>query len=352
MNYLETADIASNLGVASSEGQLPEVLGQPDRCAPDTMQGHAMHEESRTAQALSHLEAVMAGLGGEMVVHAEEDGLIKFSVHFQSTPAVIQRMEALLYPSLPATGGEIEPSGNREEHDSGADNILNITKQFMHAFCQGDLEGCREVLRQITDQQPNHELFVEIGQLAREFHTSLSQLTDTLDPALRVIVEERLPDSGSRLEHILEITENAANTTLDRVEAMQGRNEADVEHVKRLKDILENLTALGPMAHSSLRDASAITVELESSMTQTRDDLVSILMAQDFQDLTGQIIQRVLSLLKDLEAKLVNVVKVFGSRGERVECEAETLYGPAHKGKAEALHSQDDVDSLLADFGF
>ncbi len=154
------------------------------------------------------------------------------------------------------------------------------------------------------------------------------------------------------MEHILEITENAANTTLDRVEAMQGRNETDVEHVKRLKDILETLTALGPRAHSSLSDASAITVGLESSMTQTRDDLVSILMAQDFQDLTGQIIQRVLSLLKDLEAKLVNVVKVFGARGERVECEAEALYGPAHKGKVEALHSQDDVDSLLADFGF
>ncbi|MHC1745233.1 MAG: protein phosphatase CheZ [Syntrophobacteraceae bacterium] len=352
MNYLETSDIAPKIGVANSEDQLSDPVGIPEVTAPDTPQEPASREESRTAQALSHLEEVMAGLGGEMVIHAQEGGLVKFSVHFQSTPAVIQRMEALLHPSLSASNAGTDLCEETPQTDSEVNRILKITKQFMHAFCQGDLEECREVLRQVADKQPNHELFLEIGQLAREFHTSLSQLTETLDPAFRVIVEEKLPDSGSRLEHILEITENAANTTLDKVEAMQGRNETDIEQVRRLQDLLGNLTALGPMALSSVSEATDIAMKLASSMTQTRDDLVSILMAQDFQDLTGQIIQRVLTLLKDLETKLVNVVKVFGGRGEHIECEGEVLYGPAHKGKTEALHSQDDVDSLLADFGF
>lgn len=352
MNYVESSDIARSFVAADAVDQLPDIFEATDAFVPGTSQGHASPKDPRTAEALAHLEEVMAGLGGEMVVHAEENGLVKFSVHFEAAPTVIKRMEALLHPGHPSSGGESEPNEQAGLLDSEASRMLKITKQFMRAFCEGDLEECREVLRQVADQQTKHELFMEIGQLAREFHTSLSQLTETLDPDFRNIVEEKLPDSGSRLEHILEITEKAANTTLDKVETMQGRNETDIEHIKRLQQLFDNFTALGPAAQSSLTDASAIAIKLAASMTQTRDDLVSILMAQDFQDLTGQIIQRVLTLLKDLETKLVNVVKVFGARSEGLECEAETLYGPAHKGMTEALHSQDDVDSLLADFGF
>jgi chemotaxis protein CheZ len=352
MSYLETSGMVRPLEVGTCDNLHSNPNGNPGSGRHAEVPANTLSEHNPTAQALSRLEEIMAGLGGELVVHAEEDGLVKFSIHFQSSPALVQRIESLLCPALPAADNVATRAAEPEHHDPETASILLTTKKFMRAFCQGDMEMCREVLREVADQQTDQELFVEIGQLAREFHTSLSQLTETLDPAFRVIVEEKLPDSGSRLEHILEITENAANTTLDRVEALQGRNEEDIEQIKQLRQILETLTALGSQAHSRLNDAAAIAEKLASSMAQTRDDLVSILMAQDFQDLTGQIIQRVLTLLRDLETKLVTMVKVFGARGERVEEDREALYGPAHKGKTEALHSQDDVDSLLADFGF
>jgi len=352
MNYLETSDIIRERAINTPDDHHGDTFVNPESDNPVKPTDSAQSERSSTTQALSRLEEVMAGLGGELVVHAEEDGLVRFSVHFQSSPTIVQRIETLLCPHLPAPDAESSRIADSYQEDPEVDRILQTTKQFMHAFCQGDLETCRQALRQVADQQTNQELFLEIGQLAREFHTSLTQLTETLDPAFRVIVEEKLPDSGSRLEHILEITENAANTTLDRVEVMQGRNEEDIAQIKRIREILETLTPLGPQAHSRVNEAATIAETLASSMAQTRDDLVSILMAQDFQDLTGQIIQRVLALLKDLETKLVGVVKVFGARGERVEEAPEDLYGPAHKGKSEALHCQDDVDSLLADFGF
>ncbi len=352
MNGLETS------GMGHADRAVPCVDHQSTLVAnieakPSAAVAEPIHSASpRTMEALSRVEAIMAGLGGVMVVHPNENGLVKFSVHFESSPALVERIEALLCSGVPdgEAGSSSEVQGYRSDEE--IDRILQTTKQFMQAFCEGDLARCRDLLRRFADQQSQRELFVEIGQLAREFHTSLSDLTETLDPAFRILVEEKLPDSGSRLEHILEITERAANTTLDKVEAMQGRNEEDIKRIKRLGEILDVLKAIGPKAKAHLNEAATVTEHLASSAGLSRDDLVSILMAQDFQDLTGQIIQRVLTLLKDLETRLVNLVKVFGVREEQVEVEQDDLYGPAHKGKIDALHSQDDVDSLLADFGF
>jgi len=93
--------------------------------------------------------------------------------------------------------------------------------------------------------------------------------------------------------------------------------------------------------------------ELQVSLNQTSEDLITILTAQDYQDLTGQIIQKIIVLLKNLESNLVNVIRTFGVRLDgRKEDVGEELYGPAHEGRVSAMHSQDDVDSLLAEFGF
>jgi len=87
-------------------------------------------------------------------------------------------------------------------------------------------------------------------------------------------------------------------------------------------------------------------------MNQNREDLDAILTAQDYQDLSGQIIQKIMKMLKDLELKLVNVIRTFGVKQESAKKEDEELYGPAHQSRVESVHSQDEVDSLLAEFGF
>jgi len=104
------------------------------------------------------------------------------------------------------------------------------------------------------------------------------------------MVEDKLPDSGNRLEHILELTERAANTTLDHVETIQKRNERDLELVAQLGEIVGELRAVGGQAEKKLGAGSALTAELSASILQTRDDLTTILMAQDYQDLTGQVV--------------------------------------------------------------
>ena len=92
---------------------------------------------------------------------------------------------------------------------------------------------------------------------------------------------------------------------------------------------------------------------METIIGQHRSDLDIILTAQDYQDLSGQIILKISQLLKDMELKLVDLIRTFGVKPVTSKQKAsDELYGPAHAAMDNAVHSQDDVDSLLADFGF
>ena len=222
----------------------------------------------------------------------------------------------------------------------------------MLALSSREMDRAQEILLTIADQQPQAGLYKEIGGLARELHTSLRGFVETLDPALKDMVAEKIPDSGNRLEHTLELTEKAANTTLDAVDAITDRLRLEQGLLERLGGIFEGFWALGDRAEKGITEGKAIMEDLQSALKSNNEALDAIVAAQDYQDLTGQIILKIIQLLKDLERKLVNVIRTFGVRTEEGgKTTEEELYGPVHKQK-EALHSQDDVDSLLADFGF
>jgi chemotaxis protein CheZ len=81
--------------------------------------------------------------------------------------------------------------------------------------------------------------------------------------------------------------------------------------------------------------------------------LAIILTSQGYQDLTGQIISKIVSSQKEMEAKLVKLVSYFGGKVRREAVKKkDELYGPAHAKSDGAVHSQDEVDALLAEFGF
>jgi len=78
-------------------------------------------------------------------------------------------------------------------------------------------------------------------------------------------------------------------------------------------------------------------------------------MAQDFQDLTGQIIRQVINLIRDVEAKLVHLVKISGAQAQECRDEgSDKLEGPVIPGvdQGDVVKGQDDVDDLLSSLGF
>jgi chemotaxis protein CheZ len=309
-----------------------------------------MNSDSSTLE-MERLERIVKGLGGHLAYSPDANGPGTVALQFEAVPAVVDKIGTLLSPWDPDPAVCLDP--RFESGDPRSQRIIECIKDFMKALSEGSWDRSQEILLELSDQSSKSDLYNEIGSLARQLHSSIKDVTATLDPGLKEIVESKLPDSGNRLEHILELTERAATVTLDNVEAIQNRNQKAEAGLTRLRETLNELRAFGSPAQKKLGAGLGLIDEVMGVSDQNREDLISILTAQDFQDLTGQIIQKIIALLKDLEKRLVQVVRVFGDRGTtRKPVKDDELYGPAHKGKEEALHSQDDVDSLLAEFGF
>lgn len=317
----------------------------------DQLVGAPPEERSQTAleldQGLDIIEDFCRRLQGAVTVESDEGGTAVARIEIVLAPEVLTRLKGLLNPT-----GKLEDLRlNLAEQDDATESVLKAIKDFMQALSDSDLHRAETILATLSENR-HHGLYREIGGIARALHNSLRDFVRVMDPSLREMVEEKIPDSGNRLEHIIKLTESAANTTLDHVESLQKRNEKDQGRLATIHEMLTGLHPLGENAQKKLDAAVNLVQELLESTQKSHADLIRILTAQDYQDLTGQIIMKIMALLEDLEAKLVQLIAKFGVKVEKTKKAKEELYGPAHEDVQDALHSQSDVDALLAEFGF
>jgi chemotaxis protein CheZ len=350
-DQLSEGDIAGEL----TEDELPSGFSLSSDVPGDETEGAAAADEGGEAVGdaekldVSDLDRITRSLGGKLLIEPEDGGGKCLRLSFPLSGTNIQRIQTM----LSTCELNLAFTTKLTQQDSRVEKVLHVFEQFMIAFSSGDFRQAQEILMTLAEQQQQAGLYKQIGVLARQLHDSLKGFAETLDPTLVEIVEDKIPDSGSRLEHILKLTDRAANTTLDHVEAMQKRNQDQQTTLARLKDLHNGMRAVGDKAQDILTEARQSLDALQESVSQTSVDLITVLTAQDYQDITGQIILKIIALLNDLESNLVNVIRTFGVRVDgQKETVTEELYGPAHEGVTNAMHSQDDVDSLLAEFGF
>ena len=209
-------------------------------------------------------------------------------------------------------------------------------------------------------QRLENPVLKEVGSLTRDLHNSLSQFK--VDPRMSEIAKEDIPDARDRLEYVMAKTELAANRTMDAVEASLPI--ADNLHACLLK-VRPTWNALmkGRIELSEFKalchEIESLLVQVEGDSTELRNQLTEILMAQDFQDLTGQIITRVITLVREVEDRLVEIISAFGieqpetdlemTKNASIEAEGPILN--PHE-REDAVSSQDDVDDLLSSLGF
>jgi chemotaxis protein CheZ len=357
---LNAEEVLEILGAISPEamGEVPVVDRVPPVSAPPVPPTPETKSEVVTSTEglketdsfdFSRLQQIVSHLEGELSIHPEDGAPGTFQLCFQADPAVLRRVEILLSSADPS----VMVASQLYQEDARTAEVLNTIREFMGAMAAGDVKGARLILLLLAKQQHQAGLYDEIGTITRDLHDSLKSFVDSLDTALKGLVEDELASSENRLERILKHTEKAANTTLDHVEAMQRRNRDDLVRTAQLKLLLGRFKVAGK-AQERMAVIKDLLDELNKSMQETRDDLVKVLTAQDYQDLTGQVIMRIMELLKDLELKLVKVISTFGFKVEYLtEKRSETTEkSAALRGREGILDSQDDVDDLLAQFGF
>jgi chemotaxis protein CheZ len=193
----------------------------------------------------------------------------------------------------------------------------------------------------------------------------LRQITDDLQAALERfrrdsrlddLATREVPDARARLEHVMRLTDDAAHTTLDLVE--QSCPIAD-RAATRAGDLLDAWN--GPQ-RPSRHDVRLYLDETRSGLGQVREKLSQVLLAQGYQDLTGQIIRGVMALVDELEVALTHMVRISGgsveavAAGVRPPADGATDsrgFGPVVPGVTHGVtvSGQTDVDALLSDLG-
>ena len=191
------------------------------------------------------------------------------------------------------------------------------------------------------------DVFQQIGSITRLLHDTMQQLG--VMPKLRTATDG-LPDARSRLNYIANKTAEAANKVLNSVD------QAKVDHAaisQATRDIAKAIVADPVRAVASgavmnfVHDVELRTAAIDSHLTD-------IMMAQDFHDLTGQVVAKVVTLANDLEDSLVKLLVQVMPPDQREKVDPNVLHGPVvdATGRTDVVTDQGEVDDLLASLGF
>lgn len=176
-------------------------------------------------------------------------------------------------------------------------------------------------------RQREQHLFRALGQLARELHDAVRRLGGEL-------AQEGVPgivaDARQHLQDVLEMSANAANRSIDFAERLRPQAES---LARNAWDVLQQAEGDEP--------AAALAREAAGFADSCRDGLADMVVAQSWQDLTGQRIKKVASFIGTVESSLLELVRLTGA-----------LAGVEAPVDVAKVTSQEDADRLLSEFGF
>lgn len=190
---------------------------------------------------------------------------------------------------------------------------LLVTK--LEAGCDAEADA---LARELADAE---NLADELGRMTRELHEALDALR--VDPRISELASNEIPDARQKLGYVLALTEQAAHSVINAVE--------------------QGLPIASRLAAST--GATAETLRVDGK--RLHELLSEILMAQSFQDLSGQAIRRVIEVSGELERRLVLLVQRAGGRRGAGPASSQAPRPPVDR-----LQDQDEVDALLSGLGF
>ena len=198
------------------------------------------------------------------------------------------------------------------------------------------------------------EVLSRIGHMTRALHESLRGLG--LDKLIEKAASD-IPDARDRLDYVARLSEQAAKRVLDATDAAGPVQDAIESRSGELagawRALLDQDASDADWRALAQRTIAGLD-ESRLGAVATRAQLMDIMMAQDFQDLTGQVIGRITGIAQNLEKQLVQVLIDFAPSEIRREIDNGLLNGPqiSPEGKSEVVADQGQVDDLLDSLGF
>ena len=205
-----------------------------------------------------------------------------------------------------------------------------------------------------TQGGPPGDMMNRIGHLTRTLHDSLRELG--YDRLLEKTAAS-IPDARDRLDYVVKMTEQAAVRALNAIEAAQPIQDRLGDEAARLSAQWQKLFD----KQLSVDDFKALVAgtrdyldDVPKQTRATNAQLLEIMMAQDFQDLTGQVIKKITALAQNMEQQLVHLLVDLMPAEMRSELDTGLLNGPVinAEGRNDVVTDQNQVDDLLDSLGF
>ncbi len=191
------------------------------------------------------------------------------------------------------------------------------------------------------------EVFHQLGLITRQLHDTLTQLG--VMPRLQSAAEG-LPDARSRLSYIAQKTGDAANKVLNSVDMAKAEHLSISKETRRIAELI----VADPVKAVATGAVMNFVGDVEAATERIDRHLTDIMMAQDFHDLTGQVVAKVVALAADLEDSLVKLLVQAAPAEQAQRVESTILNGPVvnPEGRTDVVADQGEVDDLLASLGF
>jgi len=246
--------------------------------------------------------------------------------------------------------------------------LQESASQLVEKLQNDDYDEATAMIHNLVEAR-DHHIFTSVGQLTRGLHSAIVNfhVDADLDSEPPAVNGSEIRDASDRLHYVINLTQKAADKTMDKVEAVApiamnlgqeaSRLRGEWNRLRRREMNKEEFAELYNQVGDFLDQMDEGTQQLNSSLQE-------IILEQGFQDLTGQVLKKVIGLVTDVEAELVNLMRIAG--------QVEQITGLAHdkekapiadksKGEGPQIHAdkrddvvsgQDDVDDLLSSLGF
>ncbi len=213
------------------------------------------------------------------------------------------------------------------------------------------------------------DLIHRIGKLTRMLRENMRELG--LDKEIEKAAEA-IPDARDRLHYVATMTEQAADRALNAIDRAQPLQDQLADRAsaldKRWAEWFEAPKELDE-AKALVKETRTYLCDVPGITSATNKELMEIMMAQDFQDLTGQVIKKMMDVIQEIEHQLVQVLienapgaharetmqrKVEDQwKSDNARRNEELLNGPQVRDNApDIVTGQDQVDDLLDELGF
>jgi len=237
--------------------------------------------------------------------------------------------------------------------------------ELMGRLEQNDLAGAVGLIQDLQKVR-DENLYQEIGHLTRALHESIKNFK--LDSKIQGAGSD-IDEAQEGLQYVVEMTAKAANKTMDKVDESMPLSQSIASEAFEIKQEWTRFLNKEMSAKEFRELTKRVSQFLENTEGSTKKlnaNLSDILLAQDFQDLTGQVIQRITSMITDVESRLVNLVAMAGHVDQMTgiqhnEIKVQEKEEDINKGVGPQLNSednedvasnQDEVDDLLSSLGF